>query len=334
MSVPIFSPYKWQNKHLTCSFVPDGTLTPGTGPSNLFALYNGTVSMNRLEMRGDPLLRSHRLVRSATPHAGYPQDQWQNEIKAAFAGFQKRCGVTFAWVDDDGTPMNNHGGPQGNPGFGDIRIAAGPQLMSLDLSGYPPDPNNNFSSWGIVLNGQGVMNIGSNPDLQSLIFHAVGINLGMLEGQPCGPDGEIGYCSVLNGVADYTTGPYRDLYSWDIQGMTALYGAGPEPPPVFTPPPTAAQFTNAVFLDPNGEYMHGARIQDAYVKMLGRMPGAGEASGWANTPTQNILDAFAQSAEFCVGVVDLSAWIVKVYQHGLNRTPSQGEINMWIDVLT
>ena len=310
MSMPIFSEYKWPDPNVRVSLVPDGTplyLNSPDGPkSNLFALYNGR----------------------------WPQDQWQNEIKKAFAAWQKHCGLVFTLVPDDGSPLGSHGQAQGDPRFGDIRISADIGLASLDLTSYPPLPGSTSTSRGMVLNGTMPFGIGTNPDLQSVVIHCIGIAIGMMEGQPCGPNGEIGYCSVLNGVADYNTGPYRDIYSWDMRGGQTLYGQPATPPPPFVLPPTAPQFTNAVFLDPNGEYQKGARIQDCYTKMLKRVANSSETTQWVNTATPNILNLFAQSAEFYGSCIDLADWITRVYERGLNRTPSQAEINMWIDVLT
>src|SRR5579872_4650934 len=78
---------------LTLSFVPDGTAVSGK-PSNLFALLGPNTS------------------------------SWESNILQAFQTWAVQSNINIGVVSDDGEPLGTPGLAQGDPRFGDIRIAA------------------------------------------------------------------------------------------------------------------------------------------------------------------------------------------------------------------
>src|SRR5581483_4201946 len=84
-------------RHLTISFVPDGTQVNGQ-KSNLFATLNA---------------QSDAAV-------------WQAAILKAFQTWGVNANVNVGVVPDDGEPLGTPGKTEGDPRFGDIRIAARP----------------------------------------------------------------------------------------------------------------------------------------------------------------------------------------------------------------
>jgi hypothetical protein len=316
---PRYCGYQWPDYNITWSVIPDGTWAIGY-QANTFAFYDST----------------------------YPREMWMNEIRRAFNAWQANCGVIFherttpEALDPSTNPpigyqINCPGQPQGDPRFGDIRIFACKGVYGLDHT-YSPDPLTTISG-DIGLNGYTPCGIQGQPpgyggDLYSLMLHCIGGSLGLLE---CDMP------SVMSSGGPWPELANQQLFLWDIEGGQHMYGPPrqippvippPKPPgPPFQPPPSAPTFTNSVFLNPAGEYNMSARIQDAYMKMLERMPASGEIPQWQSWATPNILDTFALSAEFYGDCLDLSAWIIKVYEHGLNRTPSPAEVESWVKAL-
>src|SRR5262245_2358803 len=82
--------------HLTLSFAPDGTTTPG-GPSSLGTTLSGVGS-------------------SAA---------WQREILRAFQTWAVNANVNIGLVADSGPALGTPGSVQGDARFGDVRVAAG-----------------------------------------------------------------------------------------------------------------------------------------------------------------------------------------------------------------
>src|SRR5437764_739929 len=85
-------------QQLTLSFVPDHTLVDNQ-PSSLF-----------------------QMLRSAYPS---PAD-WQLQVEEAFQTWAQWANINIGVVADDGEPLGTSGAIQGDPRFGDIRIAAQP----------------------------------------------------------------------------------------------------------------------------------------------------------------------------------------------------------------
>src|ERR1700674_3033016 len=94
----------WPNPgHLTVSFVPDGTQVSGYH-SNLFQ----------------------------TLGAAAPTSAWEDEILRALQTWAVNANINIGVVADGGQPLGASGAIQGDPRFGDIRIAMAPMLSHID----------------------------------------------------------------------------------------------------------------------------------------------------------------------------------------------------------
>src|SRR5262249_15142040 len=98
-------------EHLTISFVPDGTLIAGDR-SDLFQQLD----------------------------TAQPTTDWQAQILQAFRTWAAAARINFSVVDDDGEPLGTPGPDQGDPRFGDIRIAARPMSPEVLSISVPHDP--------------------------------------------------------------------------------------------------------------------------------------------------------------------------------------------------
>src|SRR5262245_64778396 len=93
-------PATWGNPwpdplHLTLSFAPDGTAVD-SGTSSMFALLGNNTSA------------------------------WQTQILKAFQTWAVNANINIGVVADSGASFTSGGALQGDPRFGDIRIAASP----------------------------------------------------------------------------------------------------------------------------------------------------------------------------------------------------------------
>src|SRR5947207_246124 len=124
--VPALFGYPWADaRHLTLSFVPDGTGVDGVG-SSLFA---------RLQPNGAP-----------APF------NWQNEVLRAVQTWAAAANVNVDVVADNGAALGSPGAPQGDAGFGDIRVAARPLSDNVLAVTTPSGPLGGTRVGDIVLN--------------------------------------------------------------------------------------------------------------------------------------------------------------------------------------
>ncbi len=170
--------------HLTISFVPDGTLV-GVQASNLFA------TLNALE----------------------PTAAWQRDILRAFQAWGNVANINFGLVSDDGEALGTPGRPQGDPRFGDIRIAA-VNLVNGEEPAFaaPFDPTAGMLSGDIRLTSPAWS--GGNYDVYTVMMHEAGHVLGL--------DHSADPSSVM--YQDYL-GPRKGLSAGDVSAIQALYGA-------------------------------------------------------------------------------------------------------------
>ncbi|MDB5310924.1 MAG: Matrixin [Gemmataceae bacterium] len=188
-TTPTASPWLNAGK-LTLSFVPDGTDTGGGTPSNLMATL-GTSA----------------------------QASWEQEILRAFQTWAVQANINVAVVSDQGQPLGTPGLTQGDPRFGDIRIAARPlgdpetgglaQTITADGTG---------GTWAgdMILNSQasiGIGGTGGQADLFTVALHEAGHSFGF-------PDETTDPTSVM-----YTTyQPRTGLSPADIAAVRSVYG--------------------------------------------------------------------------------------------------------------
>src|SRR5260370_27727781 len=95
--VPAFGTPWPDAAHLTLSFAPDGTAV-GDHTSALFNTLNAIA----------------------------PTSTWEHEILRAFQTWAVQANINIGIVSDGGQPFGIPGAAQGDPRFGDIRIAAYP----------------------------------------------------------------------------------------------------------------------------------------------------------------------------------------------------------------
>src|SRR5579883_1826598 len=172
--------------HLTLSFVPDGTPTP-TGPSNLFA----------------------------TMASAGPPSVWETQILRAFQTWAVNADINISVVADDGEALGTAGAVQGDPRFGDIRIAAS-SIESDEAAEASPFSWLGTTCAGDVTFSSGVpFTIGNTTnayDIFSVAVHEAGHVFGLAHSTAPG--------SVMNEDYSYHTG----LATSDIANLQALYG--------------------------------------------------------------------------------------------------------------
>jgi hypothetical protein len=187
-TVPTVWGIPWANpSHLTISFVPDGTLVSGQH-SNLFS------TLNRIA----------------------PTAAWEHTILQAFQSWAVNANINVAVVPDDGDPLGTPGRPQGDPRFGDIRIAAVP--LSPQVSAYTAPFNVMAGRWSgdMLLNSSTAFSMTgtSGEDLMTVVLHEAGHSFSL-------PDN-----SNSSSVMDATyLGVRRALTAGDVSALQALYGA-------------------------------------------------------------------------------------------------------------
>jgi hypothetical protein len=173
--------------HLTLSFAPDGT---GVGT-------NSSVLFQTLDAIAPPAV-------------------WEHEILRAFQTWAVNTNVNIGLVADDGEPLGTVGRPQGDPRFGDVRLAAYP--MSAEVFGVatPFDMTAGTYAGDIKLNsnvGFG-MGIEGSYDLFTVLLHEAGHALGI------GPSAD-----PASAMYEQYLGPRSGLSAGDIANLQALYGS-------------------------------------------------------------------------------------------------------------
>src|SRR5579875_2742410 len=175
--------------HLTFSFVPDGTSVNGA-PSALFR----------------------------TLDAQQPTTDWQGEILRAFQTWAVAADINFALVPDGGQPLGTPGPDQGDPRFGDIRIAAVPMSPEVLAVSVPHDPFLSGTWSGDILLNDSAPSIARPATLFPVLLHEVGHVLGLDHSDV---PASVMYPQVADKVA---------LAPSDIAAIQALYGPRPEDP--------------------------------------------------------------------------------------------------------
>jgi hypothetical protein len=174
-------------QHLSLSFVPDGTMAT-TAPSNLFQALNATM----------------------------PGQNWEQVIVQAIQTWAVNGSINVHVVNDSGQPLGSPGLIQGDPRFGDIRIAGqdlGPSVISIG-TGF--SVNGNRWSGTVVFNTSDQLGIGTANayDLFTVALHEAGHVFGL-------PDTASDPTSVMY---NQYTGPRSGLSPADVANFQAING--------------------------------------------------------------------------------------------------------------
>jgi hypothetical protein len=175
-------------QQLSLSFVPDGTSVDGR-PSAL----------------------------SATLGAALPQAAWETVILQAFQTWAVQANVNIGLVSDGGQPLGTAGAPQGDPRFGDIRVAAEPLADHVALS-TPFNVLGGTRAGDVVLNSAAPFTTSGSGgyDLFAVALHEAGNVLGVPENN-----------DPTSAMYRFYTGPRTSLSAADVAALQGLYGAPP-----------------------------------------------------------------------------------------------------------
>jgi hypothetical protein len=173
--------------HLTLSFAPDNTPVGGGQLSTLFKTLTAVA----------------------------PTAVWEKDVLLAFQTWAVESNINIGLVNDGAQALGASGRPQGDPRFGDIRIAAG--AFANDILAYtqPYDPTAGTWSGDVRLNTTMPVGLSSTAayDFLSLMIHEAGHSFGL----PDNGDPTSVMESTYHGVD-------TALSASDIASLQAIYG--------------------------------------------------------------------------------------------------------------
>jgi hypothetical protein len=181
-------------RHLTLSFVPDGTPIAGH-TSNLFGVLDAQM----------------------------PTSSWEGEILQAVQAWAVNANISVGVVPDGGQPFGTSGLTQGDPRFGDIRIGAQPMDPNVLSVSIPHDPYLSGTWSGDVLLNSNVDFTSPASNLYNVMLHEFGHVLGL-------PDNDDPTSALYRNATSLPAA----LSPADIASLQALYGQPNDPNEVTT----------------------------------------------------------------------------------------------------
>ncbi len=202
---------------VTFSFVPDGTNIGGL-------LSNLTSTLNSI----------------GTTAA------WQLAFQKSAAYWSTNAHINMAQVSDNGADLGGTGNQQGDPNFGDIRIAMANQGNNGVLASafLPPKSNGGSLAGDVVLNSYYSFHLNSDYDLQTVAIHELGHALGLAHSSVSTAD-----------MYPYYQGLRQSPTADDISGIQAVYGTTPTDTDTNTTINSATNITSLLTL--NGQVSLG-----------------------------------------------------------------------------
>jgi hypothetical protein len=195
-ATPAVFGYPWPDAgHLTVSFAPDGTPLGQAWTDASGAAHQAPGS----QMAG--------FLAGAA---------WQQEVLRALATWSAQANVNFAVVGDSGDPFGAAGLVQGDPRFGDVRVAGAALSSTSVATSVPFSPVAGTWAGDLLLNTSYPFSVGgaAGYDLFTVALHEAGHILGLPDGtDPNSP------------MFGYYTGPKQGLTAADVAAVQALYGA-------------------------------------------------------------------------------------------------------------
>ncbi|MBI1916241.1 MAG: matrixin family metalloprotease [Planctomycetes bacterium] len=178
---------------LSLSSAPDGTVwASGGNTSNLFSSLNGSFSSTA---------------------------DWQHQILLAAQSWAEQANINFTVVSDNGQTIGQGSYQQGDPNHGDVRFGGynfGTGTQPVAQAFMPPPANNYDIAGEIKFNTGKYFTTGTTYDLFTVTAHELGHALGLNH-------------SIYSRAVMYSTyvSAMTALYSDDINGIRAIYGARP-----------------------------------------------------------------------------------------------------------
>ncbi len=207
--------FPWlDGRHLTVSFVPDGT---AAGPSSSDHLFAAPPQSNLF----------------ASLDAVLPRAVWETEILRGLQDWAAQANLDVSVVPDSGDPLGTPGLIQGDPRFGDVRVAMVPLSDGSVATGVPLSFDAGTWSGDILLNANDAFTVGPSAtayDLSTIVLHEAGHGLG-LEGN----------LDATSAMFEYYNGPRPGPSSADVAALQDLYG--PRTPDSHETNDTAARST-------------------------------------------------------------------------------------------
>ena len=150
---------------------------------------------------------------NAQLNAEFGNTSWQNTVAAALQTWAVAANLNFVPSSDGTYAWNTQGAGQGDPDFGDIRVAGYTLNNNAIAQTYGPPPNGYTAAGDVKLNTSYTFGPTGQWDLESVLIHEFGHSLGLGE-------------SPQPGAVMYSTysGVRHTLSSYDVEGIQSIYG--------------------------------------------------------------------------------------------------------------